>query len=486
MGESKQSNKSRVTIPEKTDLNKVSSTPKVFSEAKEILDLILPKISKVNFREKAGIEDSDKKLNRTHYLVVTIEELLKISAKNNWDLVVKDDAIYAYNGQYWGVIPPNDFKFFLGDVALRIGVEKIQSKHFRFRDELYKQFLALAKPPKGIKEDGVVKINLLNGTFTFSNNKAALRTFKKADFLTYQLPFEFNPDANTTLFTNYLNRVLPEKELQDIAAEFIAYIFISPKELKLEKALLLYGSGANGKSVFFEIISALLGDQNISNYSLKDLSKETHRAQIGDKLLNYASEISGSLDVTDFKALASGEPVIARHLYGKPFTLDNYAKLCFNCNNLPSDVEHTHAYFRRFVILPFRVTIPEQERDKELSKKIIENELAGVFNWVLEGLNRLLKNKKLTESSIVENEVKMFQKESDSVALFLEDCGYESSPDSFETLKDFHRLYVSFCVEDGYKHLSNKNFKKRLEAKSFTIARRNVGNVVFAKKIILK
>ena len=140
MGESNQTNKKRVTIPQNTDLNTVTSVNKIVSEPKEILELILPKISSVNFREKAGIKDSDKKLNRTHYLVVTVEELLTISNKNNWDLAIKDDAIYAYNGKYWGLISQNDFKFFLGDVALKIGVEKIQSKHFRFRDDLYKQF----------------------------------------------------------------------------------------------------------------------------------------------------------------------------------------------------------------------------------------------------------------------------------------------------------------------------------------------------------
>jgi putative DNA primase/helicase len=70
--------------------------------------------------------------------------------------------------------------------------------------------------------------------------------------------------------------------------------------------------------------------------------------------------------------------------------MTDYAKLIFNCNELPKDVEQTEAYFRRFLIIPFNVTIPEHEQDKELAKKIIDNELSGVFNWVLSGLKRLL------------------------------------------------------------------------------------------------
>ena len=67
------------------------------------------------------------------------------------------------------------------------------------------------------------------------------------------------------------------------------------------------------------------------------------------------------------------------------------ARLIFNCNELPRGNEFTDAYFRRFLIVPFDVTIPPEEQIKDLHSQIIENKLAGVFNWVLRGLARLLK-----------------------------------------------------------------------------------------------
>ena len=154
--------------------------------------------------------------------------------------------------------------------------------------------------------------------------------------------------------------------------------------------MLLYGTGANGKSVFFEVVNALLGSNNVSSYSLQSLTNENgyYRAMIANKLVNYASEINGKLETAIFKQLVSGEPVEARLPYGEPMTITNYAKLIFNCNELPKDVEQSNAYFRRFLIIPFDTTIPEQQQDKELSKKIISSELSGVFNWVLQGLNR--------------------------------------------------------------------------------------------------
>ena len=54
-------------------------------------------------------------------------------------------------------------------------------------------------------------------------------------------------------------------------AEYMDYIFTTG--LKLEKAAILYGSGANGKSVFFEVVNALIGPDNICSYSLQNLTK---------------------------------------------------------------------------------------------------------------------------------------------------------------------------------------------------------------------
>ena len=195
------------------------------------------------------------------------------------------------------------------------------------------------------------------------------------------------------MFQKYLNQVLPEKELQNIVAEFFGYIFT--KGLKMEKAMLLYGSGANGKSVLFDIMNALLGKENISNFSLSNLLEEHNRALIAYKLLNYGSEINATKTSDEFKNLVSTEPIQARLKYGNSFTMENYAKLAFNCNELPKDFDHQNAYFRRLLIVPFRVTIPEADQDKTLANKIIKNELAGVFNWIIDGLKRLTQNGKI-------------------------------------------------------------------------------------------
>ena len=427
-----------------------------------VLDSILAKVTKLNFPALFQGIDSVK---QKHFLVASIEELLKLVKAQNYQLARKNDFVFAFNGEYWKEIDREALKDFLMAVAQKQGIQPFEAKHYEFRDKLYKQFLALAgfraPEPSGDK----VLINLLNGTFEIGVESQAIRDFCANDFLTHQLQFRYDKDATAPKFQAYLDRVLPEKELQEIIAEYFGYVFT--KNLKLEKALLLYGSGANGKSVLFDVQNALLGRETTANYSLSDLMEEHNRAQIAHKLLNYGSEINASITKDIFKALVSGEPIMARLKYGNSFLMERYAKLCFNCNELPKDVEQSEAYFRRFLIIPFRVTLPESEWDVELAQKIIKEELAGVFNWVLDGLKRLLKQKKFTESRIVREMIATYKLESDSVACFLRDENWEADPlhpEHTTTLKKLHLSYQSYCREAGHKPLGRNNFKKRLAA----------------------
>ena len=420
------------------------------------------------------------KLSKNHYLVLCVEQLLKIAKVNNWGLCKKNGFIYLYNGSYWSEINKESFQSFLGSVSLKMGVEKFKCKIHTFKDELFKQFMADAYLPTPKANRKNVLINLENGTFEIKPSKRELREFNRNDFLTHQLPFKYEPDAKAPLFQKYLDEVLPDTDKQRIFAEYCGYIFIKPSVLKLEKMLVLYGTGANGKSVFFEIINALLGSQNISNYSLQSLTNENgyFRAKIANKLVNYASEINGNLETASFKQMASGEPIEARLPYGEPFILNEYAKLIFNCNDLPKDVEHTNAYFRRFLIIGFDETIPEDKQDKELANKIINNELSGVFNWILQGLDRVLKQKKFSKCEAVENARDDYEKKSDSVKMFVEDFEYKTSTD-YTTIRELYTKYKEFCIEDGFRPVNKSNFMKRLRHFKIIVERKSIGNVAY-------
>ncbi len=449
---------------------------------KDIFNVILRKIELVNFNELAAL-NGEEKLSQKHQIVLCIEQILKTIRKENFDLARKNDFIYVYNGEYWKENNRETLKNFLSKAAEELGVSSLEARHYEFTDKLYKQFLKEAYFEPVEQDINKTLVNFANGTFEIDGNTQKLREFRKSDFLTYQLPFDYDETASCPKFRDYCNRVLPEKELQDVVAEFLGYPFI--KHLKLEKAALFYGSGANGKSVLFDVMRELYGRENIASFSLANLMEEHNRALIANKLLNYGSEINATTTKDIFKNLVSTEPIQARLKYGNSFQMEDYAKLCFNCNELPRDIERNHAYFRRLIIIPFRITIPESEQDKELAQKIIKDELPGVFNWILEGLQRLLENKKFTESKIVQFEVERYKQESDSIAMFIEEFNLVKHSTKTLLLKDVYLRYKDFCGSDGYRAYNKKNFSQRLRNDfGFVIEKQRSGMNIFSEYLV--
>lgn len=183
------------------------------------------------------------------------------------------------------------------------------------------------------------------------------------------------------------------------------------------------------------------------------------------------------------KKLVSGEPVPARYKYGQPFTMRDYAcKLMFNCNTLPNEMERTHAYFRRLLIIPFNRIFHESEQNINLAQEIIASELSGVFNWILGGLNRLLEQGRFTESEVVRQQMEEYRKESDSVALFLDDRGISFGVDKTVPLSTMYLDYSDFCKEYGFRPLSVINMAKRLRASGLMMVKANYGMKVWFGK----
>ena len=454
------------------DVKPISFQKIIYPEINELLKRLNEETSD-DEKEKIAAKIKQFRVTDRQKYVVIIEELLRLAMARQWGICKNAAFVYLFNGAFWSELDKEVLQKFLGDSAERMNMPKYDARQYMVRENLFKQFLVTGfqAMPENIDK---ILINLRNGTFEIDKKgKGRLRPVNKVDFLKYQLPFEYNPNTQCPIFQKFLDVSLPDKSAQDVLAEYIGYVFAP--NLKLEKALILYGSGANGKSVFFDVISALLGTQNVSSYSIDTLCEQNgyYRAMIANKLINYSSEMGKHFEVDKFKQLCSGEPVEARLPYGEPFQIRNYARLVFNTNQMPKDIEQTTAFFRRFLIIPFSVTIPPEHQDIELSKKIIENELSGVFNWVLNGLDRIVEQKGFSKCDVAENELEQYRRESDSVEMFLSDNGYRPSNGETKLLKELYVEYKLYCHEDGYQACSNRTFAERLRNKQYTIRKSN-------------
>jgi putative DNA primase/helicase len=463
-----------VAISPDTDFNNDFVEVVSPSNHNEVLDKLLADITEVNIREVIGLPDEED-IRQKHILIAVSTHVLNIAKQRNWSLCQAWDYIYLYNGCYWKQCGKEDTRSLLIRAAVKMGIPPYDAAHYEFGDRLLKQFMSDAHLPAPETDKNKILINLQNGTAEFTPDGWKLRDFDKQDFIRYQLPFAYSPEADCPMFYRYLHRVLPDESARLVLQEFCGFIFT---KYNLEKCLVLLGPGGNGKSVLFNIVNALIGKENILNYNIGLFSHEYNRSKLVDVLLNYSSEKGFDLSPDIFKALVSGEPLQAREPYGRPFTIHSPIKFIINCNELPRETESTEAYFRRFLILPFNVVIPDSEKDIELSDKIIRHELPGVFNWMIEGLLRIMQNKKFTPCESADLALSEFKKQSDSVELFIEEFGFKQAPDK-TALADLYLFYKQFCKDDNYRALGKKRFSQRLESKGFERDRLSNGGTCF-------
>lgn len=440
---------------------------------RKTLDRLIQKIQPVDYHTVCknlgwipvnNKDGSEKPPTQSNFKVAIIDQLMEVAKQHNWHLALDGGLFYIYTGSMWISLDKDELKNFLKDVAIKQGYPEIKARDDKFIKQLYEQSLQDGFfTDKNYAQQSM--INLANCTLILNSNGVQIKDFDYRNFLTHQLPFNYDESATNKLFYKYLDEVLPDKKTQRTLQDVCGYLFV--KGVKLEKIFFLYGTGANGKSVLFEILNGLMGEENISYFSLERLTDGSgyYRAKIKDKIVNYGTDIKlANIDAGLFKTLASGEPVEARLPYCEPFSMCDYAKLIFNVNRLDNaNIEHTHGFYRRILIIPFEQTIPEKDQDKSLHKKILENK-AGVLNWIIDGAKRVIANEDIFISDECKRFKSRFIKETDSVALFLDDSDDQYQKCSTFSLSDLYQQYKNFCEMDGYRPLGKQNFSKRLEA----------------------
>lgn len=409
------------------------------------------------------------KLKKQEYSVLVIKVFKRIVLDKKLDLKVYNKVIFFYNGKYWQHITEERFTSFLSNVADKMGLIELAYEHHTFGADLIKQFTH-KNFAQSIIDTNDIGINLQNGTFKFQKGIGKLHPHNKKDNLHYVLPFEYLPKATCPLFDSYIEYCLPDEKKRMVLQEYLGYVFTPNEVCNLEKCLLLFGEGSNGKSVLYRVVNAILGKENISSYSIPQITDkhkgEYYLANLINKLLNYCSDTKGAFDDTGvFKQLVSGERVTGRHPAGRPIEFVNNAKFIFNVNVLPTTPENVHGFYRRFEIIDFNVIIDEEKKDRQLPTKIIENELSGVFNWILVGLERLLENKQLTECTANNEALERFKTKSNNVLEFLTEEGFEvvNNIENGQVFNDVFQSYQRWISENGGTPLNKSNFKERID-----------------------
>lgn len=317
--------------------------------------------------------------------------------------------------------------------------------------------------------NGVVDVEHANSFYRFN---------KKYKQVT-KMNFDYIPAEVPNIWLDFLDDVLQDKGMQNVLQEFMGAIFLDRRKVKIEKMLILKGPGGNGKSVVYETIKGLLGEENIKTIPISGLlggsDLKYNIASINGKRLNYCTEISTKefSDTNKLKAIISGEAMEARTLFNNNFTARNIPLLMANANRMPYIKDWSRGWSRKIIILPFDKTIPEDRQDRTLSIKMREA-YPGIINWILDGRARLVANNyQFSVSQELQDAVDEYQSESSTVLQFMRAKDYNRSlvelvrePKWLEVRK-LYLDYVKWCVRADITPESEKKFSMVLVEAGF-------------------
>ena len=228
----------------------------------------------------------------------------------------------------------------------------------------------------------------------------------------------------------------------------------------------------NGKSTVIDIIYALMGEAYIDSIPLNKLDGFMLNRLVG-KHANIVGDQDAQTKVPDgvFKQLVGGRDHITADVkYKDAINFKNTARLIFAVNKLPYSQAKDSGYYTRIVTLVFNnefVVNPDprqMQANPEKIDAIIEHELDGILVWALEGLDRLLANKKLTIPKSSVEALEDYQADNNSVILFVkEECIIDPKRRTERTA--LYRRYVAWCEDNGFVNKFNANtFFKTLES----------------------
>jgi putative DNA primase/helicase len=306
-------------------------------------------------------------------------------------------------------------------------------------------------------------LTLQNGLFDLDAGE--LIEHSRDIFTTNLLPYNYDPLAECPRFKQFLKEIFQDDQTKiDFVQEAVGYVF--HKSLPTPAAFFLVGSGSNGKSVFINTIANLIGKENTSNVSFNALSNEYYVLELFQKMINISGETpQGKYINTDaVKAATAGDWITGRELYKAPMKFRSFAKHFLAMNKAPIIADQSHGMWRRIWVLEFNRRFTEEDMDRQLEEKLI-NELSGIFNWALEGYNKLKEKKfALSESASMKMSKKEYRDEIDSVRSFeKEHLGKSNDPKAAIVFNETYESYKEFCNIVGKKDIQAKtDFKNML------------------------
>lgn len=284
-----------------------------------------------------------------------------------------------------------------------------------------------------------------------------------------RLEIVFDPTAKCPRFLEFLNNcfcLLSDEDIRitiDALQEWFGYSLVPGNNF--HRFVLLIGKTRTGKSVVQEVLSDMLGHENVSNIRIENLHIPINTINLIDKLINIGPEIGSNTKFNEefFKSLTGGDGVDGRTHHKDTVSFKNGSKMMFSSNFFPKVMDLSGAFYERALCFPFDNFIPEEMRNIHLSEELIE-ERAGVLLWALQGRARLLKRGRFIESAAMvalKDKVKI---SNDPVLSWFETekATFDRTVSDY-TVVSWWNSYKNYCIEENQKQNKRSQFVETLK-----------------------
>jgi P4 family phage/plasmid primase-like protien len=305
-------------------------------------------------------------------------------------------------------------------------------------------------------------INVLNGLLDVQARK--LRPHDPNYLSPIQFPVAYDPAAVCPAWDMFISEVFPPDALP-LAYEIVSWCLIP--DCSIQKAVLLLGSGGNGKSVFLAGLVKFLGRSNIASFSLQTL-EQTRFSTSGlvGKMANICPDLPSKelADSAIFKTITGGDELTGERKFKDSFVFRPYCKLLFSANQLPVSKDASHAFFRRWLVIPFEasftpdIAVPREVLDARLADP---RELSGLLNKALVALADLKERGAFTESDSSSRVGKAFVQLTDPVSIWLDQETEACEPGrtgGFISKEKALKQYNDFAQANGHSFCDTRGF----------------------------
>ncbi|WMM09730.1 phage/plasmid primase, P4 family [Staphylococcus simulans] len=397
-----------------------------------------------------------------------------------------NNKFYIYDGTKWTLDDRGLIRKLIDEMIESMKHEKIIVSEDVEEEEAQKEFQKFLKKTRGTQ----AKKNITNELMhrkpitpdQFDVDDMLLNVANGYVDLTSR---ELHPHDRGKMFSQIANTDYSEKMQPSVWLDFFNDIFDGNEEVirYIQKALgysltgstreqvmfILHGKGRNGKSIFVETISEILGDysNNMQAKSLmvqKNDNVNTDIARLSKARFVTSSEPNEGFRFDEglIKQLTGGDKVTARFLYAEEFEYQPKFKIWVSTNHKPIIRGTDDGIWRRLILIPFEVQIPEEKVDKDLKYKLLR-EAPAILNWMTEGAYMWMQEglkmpDKLKEAS------QAYRTEMDVVEQFIEEkC--KRTENVRETGKALYEEYKKWADENNEYKMDKNKFGKKLKEK---------------------